>query len=389
MRSGRLRVMPTAAELREEFLLDPEVAFLNHGSFGACPRPVLERYQEWQRELEREPVRFLARRLPGLLDEARAELARYVGAAPGDLAFVDNATVGVNLAARSLGLGPGDEVLATSLEYGACDLAWEHLCARIGARYVRAEVPLPLAGSPDIVEALFASRSGRTRVVFVSHVTSETGLLLPLEEIAARARTEGLPLVVDGAHGPGQVPLELDRLGADVYVGNCHKWLCAPKGAGFVHVRGGRQQDIDGAVVGWGYDDDAGFVPRVERQGTRDPSALLSVPAAIAYQAERGWEKVRARCTALARETRDDLCALLGTEPIAPGELVLQMASVALPPCDGEELQRRLLDEHRIEVPVSRRGRLLRVSVAGYTGREDVERLLDALPRLVRTSRSR
>jgi len=381
--------MPTPAELRAEFLLDPEVTFLNHGSFGACPLPVLERCQEWQRELEREPVRFLARRLPELLDEARAELARYVGAAPGDLAFVDNATAGVNVAARSLGLGPGDEVLATSLEYGACDLAWEHVCARVGARYVRAEIPLPLAGSSDLVEALFASRSERTRAVFVSHVASETGLLLPIEDIAARARTEGLPLVVDGAHGPGQVPLDLDRLGADVYVGNCHKWLCAPKGAGFVHVRRGLQERVDGPVVGWGYEEEAGFVARIERQGTRDPSALLSVPAAIAFQADRGWDEVRARCTALARRSRDELCALLGTDPIAPRELVLQMASVALPPCDGEELQRRLFDEHRIEVPVSRRDRLLRISVAGYTGREDVERLLDALPRLVRTSRSR
>jgi len=381
--------MPTPAELRAEFLLDPEVTFLNHGSFGACPLPVLERCQEWQRELEREPVRFLARRLPELLDEARAELARYVGAAPGDLAFVDNATAGVNVAARSLGLGPGDEVLATSLEYGACDLAWEHVCARVGARYVRAEIPLPLAGSSDLVEALFASRSERTRAVFVSHVASETGLLLPIEDIAARARTEGLPLVVDGAHGPGQVPLDLDRLGADVYVGNCHKWLCAPKGAGFVHVRRGLQERVDGPVVGWGYEEEAGFVARIERQGTRDPSALLSVPAAIAFQADRGWDEVRARCTALARRSRDELCALLGTDPIAPRELVLQMASVALPPCDGEELQRRLFDEHRIEVPVSRRDRLLRISVAGYTGREDVERLLDALLRLVRTSRSR
>ncbi len=216
--------MPTAAELRTEFLLDPEVTFLNHGSFGACPLPVLECYQEWQRELEREPVRFIARRLPELLDAARARLAEYVGAAPDDLAFVPNATTGVNLAARSLELGPGDEVLATSLEYGACDLAWEWLCDRMGARYVRADVSLPIARPDDVVDALFAARSERTRVVFVSHITSDTGLLLPVDAIVARAHAEGLPVVVDGAHGPAQAPLDLERLGADFYAGNCHKW---------------------------------------------------------------------------------------------------------------------------------------------------------------------
>jgi isopenicillin-N epimerase len=382
--------VPSAAELREEFLLDPEVTFLNHGSFGACPRPVLERHQARQRELEREPVRFLARRLPELLDGVRSRLAEYVGAAADDLAFVPNATTGVNLAARSLRLGPGDEVLATSLEYGACDLAWEWLCDRTGASYVRADVSLPIARPEDVVDALFAARSERTRAVFVSHITSDTGLLLPVAAVVARAHAEGLPVVVDGAHAPAQAPLDLDLLGADFYAGNCHKWLCAPKGAGFLHVRPEHQDRIDGAVVSWGYDgDDATFRSRVERQGTNDPTAYLSVADAIDYQAERGWDEVKARCCALARDARDELCALLGTEPIAPPDMLLQMASVALPPCDGAELQRRLFDEHRIEVPVTQGEPLLRVSAAAYTGREDVERLLDALPNVLRTSRNR
>ena len=210
----------------------------------------------------------------------------------------------------------------------------------------------------------------------------------PSTAIVARAHAEGLPVVVDGAHGPAQAPLDLERLGADFYAGNCHKWLCAPKGAGFLHVRPEHQDRIDGAVVSWGYDDDATFRSRVERQGTNDPSAYLAVPDAIDYQAERGWDEVRARCCALAREARDELCALLGTEPIAPPEMLLQMASVALPPCDGAELQRRLFDEHRIEVPVTRHEALMRVSAAAYTGREDVERLLDALPKVLRSARS-
>ena len=381
--------MPTAAELRDEFLLDPDVAFLNHGSFGACPRPVFERYQARQLELEREPVDFIARRLPTLLAEARAVLGEYLGAAADDLTFVQNATTGVNLAARSLPLRPGDEILATELEYGACDLAWEWLCARTGAHFVRAGVPLPVARDEDVVTALFARRTERTRAVFVSHVTSDTALRLPVEAIVARARVEGLVSIVDGAHGPGQLPLDLDALGADFYAGNCHKWLCAPKGAGFLHVRPEHQTGVDGAIVGWGYREPATFVSRTERQGTRDAAAYLAVPDAIAFQRDRGWDEVQARCRALALETREELCALLGTDPIAAPELLVQMASVRLPQgCDGAGLERRLWVEHRIEVPAMRPEKdLLRLSVAAYTRREDVERLLAVLPGALRASR--
>jgi isopenicillin-N epimerase len=365
--------------MRDEFLLDPDVVFLNHGSFGACPRVVFERYQAWQRELEREPVDFIARRLPELLAEARAALAAYVGAAPGDLTFVQNAGTGVNIAARSLELRPGDEILATGLEYGGCNLAWEWLCGRTGARYVRAAMPLPVA---DVVDHLFALRSERTRVVFVSHVTSETALRLPVEEIVARARAEGLVTIVDGAHAPGHLPLDLDALGADFYAGNCHKWLCAPKGAGFLHVRPEHQERIDGAIVSWGYEEPADFISRTELQGTRDAAAYLTVPDAIAFQRERAWDDLQARCRALTLEARTQLCALLGTEPIAPEAMLLQMASVRLPAPDPD-LHQRLFDEHRIEIPVMRDD-LIRISIAAYTTREDVERLLDALPRALR-----
>jgi len=233
--------------VRELFLLDPDVVYLNHGSFGACPRPVFERYQAWQRELEWEPVDFISNRLNGLLADARAALAAFIGADADDLTFVPNATTGVNMAARALGLRPGDEVLTTDLEYGACDYAWEHVCAQAGARYVRAEIPLPLG---DACEALFARRTDRTRAVFVSHITSDTGLLLPVEEIVTRARSHGLTTIVDGAHTPGHVDLDLAALGADFYAGNCHKWLCAPKGSGFLHVRDEWQERIDGTVEG-------------------------------------------------------------------------------------------------------------------------------------------
>ena len=372
---------PSPDELRREFLFDPEIAFLNHGSFGACPRPVFERYQEWQRELEREPVDFLDRRLRGLLDNARAALAGYVGCSPQDLAFVQNATTGVNLAARSLDLRPGDEVLATDLEYGACDLAWEWVCRRAGARYVRAPIPLPLRDAGDVAEALFASASGRTRAAFVSHVTSATGIVLPVEEIVGRGRALGLATIVDGAHAPAQVPVDLETLGADFYAATAHKWLCAPKGAGFLHVRPEHQDRIDAAIVSWGYGEGKTFAERIEKQGTRDPAAWLTVPDAIAFQAERDWDDVRDRCRRLTREARRELCDLLGTEPLTPDSLIAQMAAVRLPQ-PAADLSERLFTRHRVEIPVTRDGSdLLRLSVAAYTTRDEVDRLLAALAR--------
>jgi isopenicillin-N epimerase len=361
--------------VREHFLLDPDVVYLNHGAFGACPKPVFERYQAWQRELEREPTEFMSRKLPELLEQARGALAAFVGAGANDLTFVANAGTGVNMAARALDLQPGDEVLASNLEYGACDLMWQWLCARTGARYIRAEVG-----------QLFEHRSERTRAVFVSHITSETALLLPVEEIVARARAEKLVTIVDGAHAIAQLDLDLSGLGADFYAGNCHKWLCAPKGAGFLYVHPEWQERVDSPIVSWGHDEPATFLSRTEHQGTRDPAAYLAVPDAIAFQREHD---VRRQCVALAREARRDLCALLGTEPLAPDAQILQMASVRLPE-PQPDLSQRLFDNYRIEIPTMgpRRDDLLRISIASYTQREDVERLLDALPVAFRTSRN-
>jgi isopenicillin-N epimerase len=303
---------PSPTELRREYLLDPEVAFLNHGSFGACPRPVFERYQAWQRELEHEPVDFLARRLPGLLDSARDTLATYLGCRPADLAFVQNATTGVNLAARSLDLRPDDEVLATDLEYGACDLAWDWVCRRTGARYVRARIPLPLRDPSELVDALFAAAGDRTRAVFVSHITSATGLVLPVDEILARARALGLLTIVDGAHAPAQCRSTstgslrlLQRQPA--------QWLGCAKGAGFLHVRPEHQGRVDGAIVSWGYADGTTFTEWIEKQGTRDPAAWLTVPDAIGFQAERDWDEVRQRSRRLAHEARREHAARHGT----------------------------------------------------------------------------
>jgi isopenicillin-N epimerase len=359
--------MTKAARIRDEFLLDPDVVFLNHGSFGACPRDVFARYQEWQLELERRPVEFLDRRLEGLLADARTSLGAYLNADPDDLVFVQNATTGVNLAAWALALERGDEVLSTSLEYGALDLAWNHICGHAPASYVQVPVTVPL---DDAVEEIWSGVTDRTRALFLSHITSETAVQLPVEELCSRARERGIATIVDGAHVPGHIPLDLGTLNVDYYAGNCHKWLGAPKGAGFLYVRRELQDAIAPLVVSWGYKDASTFLSRHEKQGTRDPAAFLTVPAAIDWQREHGWDDVRERCRRLAARTPDRL----GLEPLGVG---LQMVTMGLPQDAPDDLQERLYDEYRIEIPVF--DGLIRASYQGYNEEADLDTLARAL----------
>jgi isopenicillin-N epimerase len=377
------------------FMLRPGVVYLNHGSFGACPRPVFERYQAWQRELESEPVEFLGRRFASLMRGARESLAAFLGADRDDLVFVPNATTGLNAVARSLGLAPGDEVLTTDHEYGALDRTWTFVCAKRGARYVRRPLPLPLTSAGDVVEAVWAGVNDHTRVLFLSHVTSTTAVILPLAELIARARASGILTVVDGAHAPGQVPLDLAALGADFYAGNCHKWMNAPKGSAFLHARREVQGLLEPLVVSWGWHADrpgpSRFVDEQEWQGTRDIAAYLTVPTAIEFMAEHGWAQVRRACHELVRTARDRINAVTGMPAIVPDNPLWfgQMATVALPRCDHEALQRRLFEEFAIEVPTFawNDGSYLRVSVQAYNDGADVDLLGGALARLLGAAR--
>jgi isopenicillin-N epimerase len=399
--------------LRSLFLLDESVTYLNHGSFGACPRPVFEAYQRWQRELERQPVRFLGRRADELLAESRSRLAATLGADAGDLVYFPNPTTAVNMVARSLAspqtglLRAGDEILTTDHEYGAMDRTWRFICRRTGAHYVQQPIPLPVTTREELVERFWAGVNERTRVIFISHITSPTALIFPVAEICRRARRAGLLTIVDGAHAPGQIDLNLEEVGADFYTGACHKWLCAPKGSAFLHARREVQGWLEPLVVSWGWNRDtqtleisetsrvsSRFVEEQEWQGTRDISAFLAVPAAIDFQAEHNWPRVRAECHDLLREARRRIEELTGLPGICPDQDLTglghlsglhawygQMAAFPLPACDGAALQRRLYDEYRVEAPVINwnGGQLLRVSVQGYNTLEDVGALLRAL----------
>jgi isopenicillin-N epimerase len=377
--------LPSPDQLRAQFLLRPDIAFLNHGSFGACPRPVFEAYQRWQAELERQPVEFLGRRFAGLMRAARARLAAYLRTAADNIVYVPNVTVAVNVVARSLRLGPGDEVLTTDHEYGAMDRTWRFLCAKSGAARRAQAIPVPLTRADDFVEALWAGVTPRTRVIFISHITSPTALILPIQEICDRARQAGILTVIDGAHAVGQIPLALDDLGADFYTSNCHKWLCAPKGSAFLYARPECQALVEPLVVSWGWQSEAPgpsrFVDEQEWTGTRDIAAYLATPAAIDFMETHQWSEVRAACHALAVETWQRINALTGLPPWSSEAWFAQMFAAPLPPCDADALKRRLYDDFGVEAPIMVwMGRpLIRVSIQGYNTRADADRLVTAL----------
>jgi isopenicillin-N epimerase len=376
---------PSPAKLRRLFLLRPDVVFLNHGSFGACPRPVFDAYQRWQLELERQPVEFLHYRFKDLMREARMALAAFLGVDADDVVYVTNATTGLNIVARSLALGPGDEVLTTDHEYGALDRTWRFVCERQGARYVQARLPLPLESPEQVVEAVWDQRTPNTRVLFLSHITSPTALILPIEPLVRRAREAGILTVIDGAHAPGHIPLNLGTVGADFYAGTCHKWMCAPKGSGFLYARREVQSLLVPLVVSWGWP--SGFVDEQQRQGTRDIAAFLAVPAAIDFLREHNWKVVRRACHALAQTARASLLAASGLPPLSADSSAWygQMVSVPVPLADAESARTRLWKEFNIEAPITAWNdrSLVRASIQGYNSRADVDALVAAVTRLI------
>ncbi len=388
-----------AAEPRH-WWLDRTVTFLNHGSFGACPKPVLACQNDLRKRLEREPVAFMVRALEPLLDKARTDLAHFVGAAPDDLVFVPNATSGVNAVLRSIQFAPGDEILVTDHEYNACRNIVDFVAERTGARVVVARIPFPLSREDEILQPIFESVTGRTRIALVDHVTSQTALVLPIEKIARELESRGVPVLIDAAHAPGMVPINLKRIGASYYTGNCHKWICAPKGAALLHVRRDRQREIRPTVISHGANsprkDRSRFLIAFGWAGTWDPTAMLSVPAAIRFIGSllpSGWKDVMRHNRDLALAGRRLLCTALKIDLPCPDRMIGSIASIPIPdgkssqppktPLYMDPLQERLYQEHKIEVPVipwpAPPRRLLRISAQLYNSLRDYERLRDAL----------
>ncbi len=383
--------------LAELFLLDPDVRFLNHGSYGACPAEVFATYQNWQRQLERQPVAFLdpARGYGQWMRDARVALAGELGAAPDDLVGVMNATVGLNIVAQSLLLQPGDEILTTDHEYAALEKTWAYVARRTGAVIKSITVPLPLVNEAAFTATVLNGMTDRTKVLFLSHITSATALVFPIETVVAEARKRGIWSVIDGAHVPGHIPLNLNVLGADFYSGNCHKWLMAPKGSAFLHVRPEWQNLMNPLVISHGWAAEPGpdgafgnttFIDSIEMQGTRDPAAWLTVPAAIRFRHEHHWGRVAAACTALVQDTAQRIARRTGLVPFAsPAFCAPQMVAMPIPPCEPLELQMALLAKYRIEIPVFRwkDHHIARVSAQGYNTQSEMDALVEGLTDLL------
>ena len=406
--------MPSA--LASHWALDPAVTFLNHGSFGACPRRVLDVQRDWRDRMEAEPVRFLARELDDRLAESRGALGSFVGADPDDLGFVTNATGAVNAVVRSLRFEPGDEILTTDHEYNAILNVLRHVAARDGARVVVVPLPFPAISPDDALDRILSAAGKRSRLAVVSHVTSPTALILPIDRLVPALAERGIDTLVDGAHAPGMVKLDLDYLGATYYTGNLHKWVCAPKGAAFLHVRRDRQAGVQPVTISHGANDlveaRSRFRAEFDWQGTLDPTAWLAVPAAIEFGdglVPGGWPALMSRAHRLALEARDVLTGVVGSNGGgSPDEMIGAMAAVTMPadgplggpamadqssPLDADPLQTVLFDRFGIELPIGGwpvpavqsagpAKRLLRVSVAPYNDRDDIDRLITALAEL-------
>jgi isopenicillin-N epimerase len=334
---GSIITRVTVSPFAPLWTLDPGVQYLNHGSFGACPRAILDRQWELRLEMEREPVDFLARRWSARLASARSELAAFLGARAEDVAFVGNATGGVNAVLRGLELRPDDEILTTDHAYSACRKAAQFVARRRGARVVTVAVPFPIDSADTVVDRVLGGVTPRTRLALLDHVTSPTGLVFPVERLVAALSERGIDTLVDGAHAPGMVPLALDALGAAYYTGNAHKWLCAPKGTAFLHVRRDRQGSVHPLVISHGYEPDEDgrrFVQEFDWTGTSDATGWLVLPECLRYLAALlpgGWPEMQARNRALALRARDILCEALGVPAPAPDDLIGSLASVPLP----------------------------------------------------------
>jgi isopenicillin-N epimerase len=400
--------LPAPSEHARHWRLDPGIVFLNHGSFGACPTPVLEAQAAYRDRLESGPVQFLHRDLLGLLDEARGELARFVGADPEELTFVPNATTGVSTVLRSLEFRPGDELLTTNHEYNACRNALDFVAGRSGACVVVAEIPFPVESPAQIVDAILPHVNERTRLGLFDHVTSLTGMVMPIGEIVGALRERGVDTLVDGAHAPGMVPLDISGIGPAYYAGNCHKWLCTPKGAALLYVRRDLQDSIRPLTISHGanepIEDRSRFRMEFDWTGTHDPTAYLSVPHAIRFMGgllPGGWQDLRETNRSLALAARRLLCDRFGVPPACPDEMIGTLASVPL--ASGQyrfttmrlafdPVEDELRERYRIEVPVldcpDGPGSILRVAAQIYNSLPQYEYLADALEEALASRRS-
>jgi len=384
--------------LRRLFQLDPEITFLNHGSYGACPKPVFETYQSYQKSLELRPVQFIQEDLYPILDRSRLALASYINCKKDDIIYVSNPTHAVGNIINNVTLDPGDEVLSTNLEYGSCDRMWTYDANKKGYKYIKAEITLPIVDTPSFLKEFWSFGSEKTKYIFISQITSSTGMILPISEIVAEAKKRGIQTIIDGAHVPAHIPLDITDLNPDYYTGALHKWLCCPKGVSFLYVKRERQSGIEPMVKSWGWGEEydafkgstqlhgpSRFVNVFQWQGTRDMSAFLTVPEAIQFQDEYDWDSVRVRCKAMIQDFRNQITERTALPKLCPDDWLGQMATILYPMDDVTTFKQMLYNDYKIEMPtMSANGQsAFRISIQGYNSDSDVDRLLSTLKKFL------
>jgi isopenicillin-N epimerase len=381
-------------KMKHFFLLDPTITFLNFGSFGACPKPIFDDYLKWQFELEKDPVHFITESGPSYLLASRKALSKYINCDEEGLIFTPNPTHAINIIAKSLKLSPDDEILTTDLEYGAMDRTWNFYSNKIQAKYVKSKITLPILSKAIFLEEFWKGYTERTKIVFISHITSSTALILPVKEICEEAKKRGLITIVDGAHVPGHVSLNLKDIEADFYTGACHKWMMAPKGCSFLYSKKEIQSTLDPLIISWGYESDypsnSPYFDYHQFNGTRDFSAYLTLPAAINFMNENNWNEVSKACRNMVLTQIGTFLDFFDAEPLAPlnYDFFGQMASIPIKTLEPLKLKQILYESFRIQIPViQHNGNVyLRFSIQGFNTIEDLNHLLEALNNIRKTS---
>jgi isopenicillin-N epimerase len=380
--------------MKSLFLLNQSITFLNHGSFGACPKPIFEEYQRIQLELETEPVKFIQKKQTKYLKIARESLAKFVGCQAGDLFFTSNPTYAINIIMRSIKLNAGDEILATNHEYGAMDRTWNFYCKKSGAKYIRQKISLPVVSKEQMIEEFWKGYNHNTKVIFLNQMSSATALIFPIKEICDKAAALGLITIVDGAHVPGHIDLDISDLNPDYYTGTLHKWMLAPKGSSFLYVKPELQNDLEPLVVSWGYESvapgESQFLDYHELQGTRDVSAFLCTPKVVEFLEDNNWNEVSKACKQMVLDNYQRFCDLVNTNPLCPisSEFLGQMASFPINTKKPAELKEILYSKYKIQIPVMplNGNYYLRYSINVYNSEADLDILYNALEEIIKTT---
>ncbi len=379
--------------MKNKFLLNPDITYLNHGSFGACPKMIFDDYQYWQQELEKEPVQFIINKAPVVLKESKECLAKFINCDSSDFFFTANPTFAVNTIMRSLKLSPGDEILATNHEYGALDKMWRFYSKTQHIKYIRQQISVPILSKDKILQEFWSGLTAKTKVIFINHMSSATALLFPVQEICDKARELGIITIIDGAHIPAHFPLDIKKLNPDYYTGALHKWMLTPKGSSFLYVKNNHQKALDPLVISWGYENtnaENQFLDYHEQQGTRDISAFLTVPKAVQFLQENNWPQHTDNCKKLVRDNYKKFCDLVGSQPICPvtEEFLGQMASIPVNTSDPLKLKAILYEKYKIEIPVMvlNDAVYVRYSINAYNSQDDLDVLFDALTDIILSS---